>query len=76
MLAICFAISSAGPTALGWAKSTIGLTQGIALLAPVLAVSGAIIFLAIRFSFTRDYYDESAAIRSQSEPDDLPGESG
>lgn len=76
MLAICFAISSAGPTALGWAKSTIGLTQGIALLAPVLAVSGAIVFLAIRFSFARDYYDESAAIRPQSEPDDLPGESG
>jgi MFS family permease len=61
MLAICFAVSAFGPLTLGWAKATIGLSAGLALLSIVYVVSGAIILVAAKTSFARDYYDEAAA---------------
>jgi hypothetical protein len=49
--------------ALGWAKSTIGLSVGMALLSLVYLASAAVLFLATRLWFARDYYDEHAATR-------------
>ena len=61
MLAACFAFAGFGPLTLGWAKSTIGLGPGLALFSIVYVASGAILLLAARTTFARDYYDETAA---------------
>lgn len=61
MLAVVFFVSAFAPVALGWAKSTIGLTAGIASLSLAYFVAGLILLLAVRTTFHRDYYDEAQA---------------
>jgi MFS family permease len=58
MLAVCFAISSLGPTMLGWAKSTVGLTPGIAALSLIFVASAVVILVATKKWFPQDRYDE------------------
>lgn len=58
MLAVCFAISSLGPTTLGWAKSTIGLTPGLAALSLVFLLSAGIVLVATKKWFARDRCEE------------------
>lgn len=65
MLAVVFFVSAFAPVALGWAKSTIGLTAGLASLSLAYFVAGLIILLALRTTFRRDYYDEAQADTSQ-----------
>lgn len=59
MLAFVFFVSAFAPVALGWAKSTIGLTAGMASLSLAYLVAGLIIFLAVKTTFHRDYYNEA-----------------
>ena len=61
MLAVVFFVSAFAPVALGWAKSTIGLTAGMALLSLAYFIAGLIILLALKTTFHRDYYDEGQA---------------
>ena len=68
MLAVVFFVSAFAPVALGWAKSTIGLTAGLASLSLAYFVAGLIILLAQKTTFARDYYDESQADGSQPTP--------
>lgn len=60
MLAFVFFVGAFAPVALGWAKTTIGLTAGLSLLAAVYAAGGLILVLARIKTFRNDYYDESA----------------
>ncbi|MFA7006400.1 MAG: MFS transporter, partial [Verrucomicrobiia bacterium] len=59
MLAVVFFVSAFAPVALGWAKSTIGLTAGLASLSLAYFIAGLIILLALKTTFRRDYYDEA-----------------
>jgi len=59
MLFVVFFVSAFAPVALGWAKSTIGLTAGLASLSLAYLFAGFIILLAMKTTFARDYYDES-----------------
>lgn len=59
MLFVVFFVSAFAPVALGWAKSTIGLTAGLASLSLAYFVAGLTILLAVKTTFARDYYDES-----------------
>ncbi len=59
MLAVVFFVSAFAPVALGWAKSTIGLTAGLAALSLAYFIAGLVILLAVKTTFRRDYYDES-----------------
>lgn len=59
MLAFAFAVSAFAPLLLGWAKSTIGLTAGIASLSLVFLGSATILFLATKTSFGRDYCNKT-----------------
>ncbi|MCX6909002.1 MAG: MFS transporter [Verrucomicrobia bacterium] len=59
MLAVVFFVSAFAPVALGWAKSTIGLTAGLASLSLAYIVGGSIILLALKTTFRRDYYNET-----------------
>ncbi|MEN6408033.1 MAG: MFS transporter [Thermoguttaceae bacterium] len=54
MLCISFVISAFAPVTLGWAKSTIGLTNGMALLSIVFGGSAVIIFAATKLFFAGD----------------------
>jgi MFS family permease len=60
MLAMSFVFSAFAPVVLGWAKSTVGLTAGMASLSVVYLASGLVILIATKTSFARDYYDEAA----------------
>lgn len=59
MLAFVFFVSAFAPVALGWAKSTIGLTAGLASLSLAYLAAGLIILLALKTTFRGDYYDEA-----------------
>ncbi|MBI5686273.1 MAG: MFS transporter [Verrucomicrobia bacterium] len=59
MLFVVFFVSAFAPVALGWAKTTIGLTAGLASLSLAYVVGGTIILLALKTTFRRDYYDET-----------------
>lgn len=59
MLFVVFFVSAFAPVALGWAKSTIGLTAGLASLSLAYLFAGLIVLLAVKTTFARDYYDES-----------------
>ena len=58
MLATAFIGAGFAPVTLGWAKATIGLTYGIALLSLVYLASAVVIFLATVLTFDRDYCEE------------------
>jgi MFS family permease len=55
MLAASFALSGFAPLVLGWAKSTIGLAAAFAGLSLVYLASGALLLLATKCTFPRDY---------------------
>lgn len=65
MLAVVFFVSAFAPVALGWAKSTIGLTAGLSLLSLAYFIAGLVILVAVRTTFQRDYYDEARTDGSQ-----------
>ena len=65
MLAVVFFVSAFAPVVLGWAKSTIGLTAGLASLSLAYFIAGLIVLVASRTTFHRDYYDETQADGSQ-----------
>lgn len=54
MLAMAFVGAGFAPVALGWAKSTIGLTYGIALLSLAFLASATILWVALVRWFDRD----------------------
>lgn len=58
MLAMAFMVSAFAPVVLGFAKSTIGLTNAISLLSLVFLGSSSILFLATKLSFGTDYRPE------------------
>lgn len=60
MLAIAFIGSGCAPVALGWAKATFGLTAGMASLSLVYLASAAVLILAAKTTFRRDFYREDA----------------
>ena len=60
MLSFVFFVGAFAPVALGWAKTTIGLTAGLSWLALVYAVGGIILVVARIATFRKDYHDESA----------------
>lgn len=68
MLAVVFFVSAFAPVALGWAKSTIGLTAGLALLSLAYFIAGLVILVAVRTTFRRDYYDEAQTDGSRPAP--------
>lgn len=55
MLAVAFLVSGFAPLVLGYAKETIGLTYAIALLSLAYVAAGAILLVAAKTSFPRDY---------------------
>jgi len=59
MLAMAFIGAGFAPVALGWAKSTIGLTCGIAMLSLVYLASACVVFAATVLFFNRDYCHET-----------------
>ena len=56
MLAFAFIIGSAAPVALGWMKSRMGLGVGLSSLGFVYLLSAALVFIALKFFFHRDYH--------------------
>jgi sugar phosphate permease len=56
MLAFAFIIGSAAPVALGWMKSRLGLGVGLSSLGFVYLLSAALVFIALKFFFPRDYH--------------------
>ncbi len=60
MLSVVFFVGAFAPVALGWAKTTIGLSRGLSLLALVYALGAIVLLIAWKTTFNRDYYDESA----------------
>jgi sugar phosphate permease len=69
MLAVVFFFSAFAPVALGWAKTTIGLSTALSFLS-LAYVAGGLILLAARLkSFGRDYYDEAAHQTPNPEPE-------
>lgn len=62
MLAFAFLIGSAAPVALGWMKTRMGLGIGLSSLGFVYLVSAALVFIALKFFFHRDYHaDENTS---------------
>lgn len=61
MLAVVFFVGAFAPVALGWAKTTIGLSTGLSALSAAYVVGGLILLIARKTTFVRDYYDENAA---------------
>jgi MFS family permease len=60
MLAMAFLVGAFAPLVLGWAKSSIGLTAGLASLSLAYLCGGILLLIATRTSFKKDYYDETA----------------
>jgi len=58
MLAFAFIIGSAAPVILGWMKSRMGLGVGLSSLGFVYLLSAALVFIALKFFFHRDYHAE------------------
>lgn len=56
MLAFAFIIGSAAPVILGWMKSRMGLGVGLSSLGFVYLLSAALVFIALKFFFPRDYH--------------------
>ena len=67
MLAVVFFVSAFAPVALGWAKTTIGLTAGLSSLSLAYLAGGLLLLIASKTTFRRDYYDESAAAAQKAE---------
>jgi len=61
MLAVVFFAGAFAPVALGWAKTTIGLTTALAYLSLAYIIGGLVLLAAAKLSFKRDFYDEAAA---------------
>lgn len=55
MLMIGFGVGSLAPIVLGYLKPLIGLSLGISLLSIIWVVCGMLLFLAYKFTFTKDY---------------------
>jgi len=67
MLAMAFLVSAFAPLVLGWAKSTIGLTAGLASLSLAYLCAGIFLLIASKTSFARDFYDEAGEdVRGQN----------
>lgn len=56
MLGCAFLIGSAAPVALGWMKSRMGLGIGLSSLGFVYLLSAALVLVALKFFFHRDYH--------------------
>jgi MFS family permease len=61
MLSFVFFVSAFAPVALGWAKTTIGLSTAMSALSLAYVIGGTILFAAWKFTFRKDYYDERDA---------------
>jgi len=61
MLAVVFFFSAFAPVALGWAKTTIGLSTALSALSLAYVAGALILLFARKCTFLRDFYDESAA---------------
>jgi MFS family permease len=62
MLAFAFIIGSAAPVILGWMKSRMGLGVGLSSLGFVYLLSAALVFIALKFFFHRDYHADRSAL--------------
>lgn len=67
MLAVIFFVGAFAPVALGWAKTTIGLTTGLSYLSLAYIVGGLGLLIAAKTTFKRDYYDESVETTPKTE---------
>jgi sugar phosphate permease len=62
MLAFAFIIGSAAPVILGWMKLRMGLGFGLSSLGFVYLLSAALVFIALKFFFHRDYHADQSAL--------------
>jgi fucose permease len=58
MLSFAFLIGAAAPVALGWMKTHFSLGVGLSSLGVVYLLSAALVFVALKFFFNRDYHRE------------------
>lgn len=58
MLSFAFLIGAAAPVALGWMKTHLSLGVGLSSLGVVYLLSAALVFVALKFFFNRDYHRE------------------
>jgi MFS family permease len=59
MLAFAFTIGSFAPVLLGWIKTVSGLSVGLSALSYFYLIGAVLIFIAIKYSFDNDYYEEN-----------------
>lgn len=59
MLAFAFTIGAFAPVVLGWIKTVSGLDLGLSVLSFFYLAGAALLFLAIKFYFKKDYYEEN-----------------
>jgi len=62
MLSFVFFVSAFAPVALGWAKTTIGLSTAMSALSISYVVGGLVLLAAWKFTFHKDYYDETSHV--------------
>jgi MFS family permease len=58
MLAFAFSIGALAPVILGWIKTVAGLETGMSLLSVFYLIGACLIFIAVKFYFKKDYYEE------------------
>jgi MFS family permease len=59
MLCCAFTVGATSPVLLGYVKQHLDLSIGLSSLAYVYLISSALIFVALRLFFAKDYHDES-----------------
>jgi MFS family permease len=62
MLSFAFLIGAAAPVVLGWMKPRLGLGVGLSSLGVVYLLSAALVFVALKFFFHRDYQAEQPEV--------------